>query len=229
MLTRLSDRRPHESSWRLGGRVVCGHLLVDTHHESLLHSAYRFSLFGVTKAMMVSTTVIDTSDVPVRQRPTAKIRIGSKTYLVRAPKLDAMREVVSMLGKIDLAKELAAAEDITPEEEKQFDALVVEVGDSLKLEEAIITGCPILDPQTGEVMGLRGGYLRRCLSPEDWASVQAEWLDDDSDIDRDYLFGVARKLQDAWNAWLIESEAASELPPVTKPTRARRAPASPKR
>jgi hypothetical protein len=176
----------------------------------------------VTQTQTRSASQFATGDVPVPERPTTQIQIGSRSYTARAPKTDVYREAMTIISKIDYAKALNKARedgDLDEQEARELDSLALELADYDTTLQAIVTGQDMVDPQ-GRVV-LRGGWLRRCLSREDWDAVWAEWHDDDSDIDADYLIGVATQLQDVFQPWFEAKMAAVGLPVVPKPTRKR--------
>lgn len=169
-----------------------------------------------------SATQFATSDVPVPERPTTKIQIGSRTYVARAPKTDVYREAMAIISKIDYAKALTKAREegeLDEQEERELDSLALELADYATTIQAIITGQDVADGQ-GHVV-LRGGWLRRCLPADDWQAVWEEWHDDDSDIDSDYLIGVATRLQEVFQPWFEAKMAAVGLPIAPKPARKR--------
>ncbi len=159
-----------------------------------------------------SATKFDSAAATPPSRPTTPIPIGSQTYIARAPKIDVWREVTKMLSTIDLVRtwddDDRSADAST---EADYDALLVELADVDRLESAIVTGVTVVDDD-GKPCGIEGGFLRRCLSKEDWAKVRAEWKDDDSDLDLDHLFTAARNLQDAFSDWFQGREAAMGIP-----------------
>lgn len=161
------------------------------------------------------------SDVPITPRPTVDIEIGSQVYRAKAPKLDVWRQTTQMMSQVDRAVDLAAADTLSTDEETELDTMLVTLSDLNRMEEAIITGVYVRN-EAGEVR-LQGGFLRRCLTPEGWASVEKEWNEDDSDLDTDHLFHIARLLQDAFEAWFAERENVMGLPPSPKPKPAKRA------
>lgn len=166
-----------------------------------------------------SVTEIDTSDTAVPERPEAKIKIGRKTYVVRAPKTDVWRETTELLATIDLAKELARDPQLPPEDEAQRDAIAEELSNTAALQEALITGREIRD-NTGALVRVDGGFLRRTLSKDDWADLYEEWHSDDSDVDLEYLFAIVGKVQEHFAPWFHQRENFTGLPEVPKPKRA---------
>lgn len=181
---------------------------------------------GVTARSVIE---ISTGETAVPERPEAKIKIGSATYVVRAPKIDVWRETTALLAKIDLARELASEADLPPEDAAQRDALEIELSDLSRLEEAIIVGREIRDPETNALVRLDGGFLRRALSKEDWAKVYEEWKDDDSDLDLDTLFTVANLVQEHFSPWFAQRQNVTGLPEVSKPKRASKSTGTPSR
>jgi hypothetical protein len=166
--------------------------------------------------------VFNTADVVVPQRPTCKIKLGEHTMTARAPKTDVWRDVTRMLSKLDLAKELADAG-----EDKTGELAVLLADEDLanldKMETAIITGVDLVDPETGHVFAVQGGFLRQCLDPEDWRKVFLEWKTPTSDLDTEHLFLAARALQEEFQAWFSGKEQTVGLPksPAVKPARKR--------
>jgi hypothetical protein len=167
-----------------------------------------------------SATVIDTSDVVVETRPTAKIKIGSGTYVVTAPKMDVWRDTTKLLAFADRSQELRAADNLSEEELAELETVKVVVGELDRMVSAIITGQNGID-EDGEMV-LRGGFLRRCLSHEDWQKVKQEWNDHNSGVDADYLLRIARKIQEQFSPWFEERGAALGLPEVDVPAPAKR-------
>lgn len=168
------------------------------------------TLSGVTTGTARSATQFSTADVEVAERPTTTIKIGSKTYTARAPKFIVYRETVRLLSAVDLVRDLADVADRTDDEQAQLEALSGELADQDKLEEAIIYGQPVIE--NGQQVGLRGGWLRRSLTSDDWAAILAELHDDDSDLDIEHLYTAARHLQEAFGPWFENREAAIGLP-----------------
>jgi hypothetical protein len=169
-----------------------------------------------------SATTFTTADVVMPERPTSKVRIGSRTYIARAPKTDIYREAMAMISKIDYAKALNKAReagDLDEQEERELDSLDLELADYDSTVRAIVSGEDVIDSE-GRTM-LRGGWLRRCLSPQDWQSVRAEWEDDNSEVDSDYLIRVATRLQETFQPWFEAKMSAVGLPAVPKPARKR--------
>lgn len=155
----------------------------------------------------------NTDDVVIEKRPQGKIKIGTGTYTVTAPKTDVWRETFVLLGKVDLARELVADSDLDPEDAAQRDALLLELADVAQLEEAVITGS-----YTAE--GIQGGFLRRALGEAQWEKVRAEWKDDASDLDLDALFHIANIIQDGFSDWYKERQNVTGLPEAPKVERA---------
>lgn len=175
----------------------------------------------------------DTDSVVTEKRPQGKIKIGTGTYTVTAPKTDVWRETYALLSKVDLAKELVADSNLDPDDEAMRDALLLELADVEMLEEAVVTGRTEYDPGSGLPIGIKGGYLRRALGEEQWAKVRAEWKDDQSDLDLDTLFAIANIVQDGFSDWYRQRQNLTGLPevpkaerPSTRKTSARRVKAS---
>lgn len=154
------------------------------------------------------------SDVPIPVRVSVDVQIGTQVYRAQAPKLDVWRQTTQMLAQVERLNDLAAADDLTEEEAGELDSLLVTISDLRRLEEACITGTYVRN-EAGEVF-LQGGFLRRCLTPESWTSVEKEWRDDQSDLDTDHLFHIARLLQDAFEASFTERESVMGLPASPK-------------
>lgn len=171
----------------------------------------------------------NTDDVVISKRPEGRIKIGKGTYTVTAPKTDVWRETFALLSKVNLAKELVADKDLDADDEAMRDALLLELADVEKLEEAVITGRPEYDTGSGEpvVIGIKGGFLRRALGEQQWAKVRAEWKDDASELDLDALFTIANIVQDGFSDWYRERQNITGLPEVPKAERpsARKTPA----
>lgn len=169
-----------------------------------------------------SATALATAATTTLERPTATVVIGSREYTARAPKIDVWREVTRMLSGLDLSKSLAAkGNDRTEDEQALLDDLLVELSDLDTLEAAVVTGREIRD-ETGAVIAIEGGFVRRCLTKEDWQSVWREWKDDDSDLDLDSLFILANTLQEHFEPWFRSREEAIGLPPTAPAKRAPR-------
>jgi hypothetical protein len=161
----------------------------------------------------------DTDDIVIEKRPQAKIKIGKGTYIVTAPKTDVWRETFALLSKVDLAKELVADSNLDADDEAMRDALLLELADVDKLEEAVITGRTECDPGTGSPIGVRGGFLRRALGEEQWTQVRAEWKDDGSDLDLDTLFEIANRVQEGFGDWYRDRQNLTGLPEAPKAER----------
>lgn len=161
----------------------------------------------------------DTSSVVTEKRPQGKIKIGTGTYTVTAPKTDVWRETYTLLSKVDLAKELVADSNLDPEDEAMRDALLLELADVEMLEEAVVTGRTEYDPGSGLPIGIKGGYLRRALGEEQWATVRAEWKNDQSDLTLDALFAIANIVQEGFGDWYRERQNLTGLPEAQKAER----------
>lgn len=168
-----------------------------------------------------SATDFKTAQVTIAQRPTHKIKIGSLSLVARAPKIDVWRETMRMISKVDLARDLNEREELSGEEQAQLDALVTELADLDVLEEAIITGIEIID-EAGEIIAIKGGFLRRCFPKDDWLKIFREWKDDESDLDTDNLFHYARVLLETFGPWFSAREHSLGIPvsPKVKPIKA---------
>jgi hypothetical protein len=162
----------------------------------------------------------NTDDVVIEKRPQGKIKIGSGTYTVTAPKTDVWRETFALLSKVDLARELVADSNLDPEDAAQRDALLLELADVDRLEEAIITGRVEYDGPSGTTVGIKGGFLRRALGEQQWEKVRAEWKDDASDLDLDALFKIADIIQDGFGDWYVQRQNITGLPEAPKAQRA---------
>lgn len=175
-----------------------------------------------------SATHFTTAATAAPTRPTSPITIGSQTYTARAPKIDVWREVTTLLSKVDYARELAdvAEEDITPEQQGKLLDIHQDLGEIGKMEEAIIVGRELRDSETGELLGLEGGFLRRCLTKADWRALYREWKDDDSVIDLETMFIAAKTLATEFSPYFEQRHDAIELPlpagHTTSSTRAKR-------
>lgn len=169
-----------------------------------------------------SVTGLHSEDTTTPQRPTTPIAIGTRTYTARAPKYQVWWDVAKMLEANDLAG-LAAqrlaedGENLSPAEQRelleQLDAMPAFGG----LEEAIIYG-----RDTGEGRFV-GGFLRRCLSREDWGKVLTDLDDDDSDVDLPDLYQAATQLQAIFMPWFEARSQTMNLP--TPQTLAQKPPA----
>lgn len=159
-----------------------------------------------------SATTFSTATVTVPARPTATVHIGTLEVHARAPKVDVWREVTAMLAKLDLLRELTeAGEDTTAEQEAQLVELRLELSDLDAMEKALITGVEYHD-DAGTLLMIEGGFLRRCMSAEDWQAVWAEWHDDDSDVDINYLFEVVNQLREGFQSYFEARHEAVGLP-----------------
>lgn len=154
------------------------------------------------------------SDAPISPRPSVDVQIGTGVYRARAPKLDVWRQTTQMLANVERLNDLTESEQLSDAEKGELDTLLVTLSDLRILEEAILTGVYVRN-EGGEVF-IQGGFLRRCLTPEDWEAVQKEWRDDQSDLDTDHLFGIAYKIQDAFESWFEERENTMGLPSSPK-------------
>lgn len=173
-----------------------------------------------------SALVFSTADVAIPKRPTCKIQLGETVAMAKAPKVDVWRDVTRMLSKLDLARELADEPQPTADQTAELSNLLEdhELADLDAMEAAIITGVDIVDPDTGTVVAVQGGFLRQCLSKEDWRKVYLEWKDTDSDLDTEHLYLAARALQEEFADYFSNREQAVSLPKsprVTKTTRKR--------
>lgn len=190
----------------------------------LLHSAHAHYAECVTKnsATIVNADEFLVEDIPLMARPEATITIGSRVYTARAPKVDVFREVSAMIDHVEYIRELSDAEDLSDEEARELEVATVTAKQLNMLTAAAIVGKDIVD-EHGTVIAREGGFLRRCLSAEDWELVYREWKDDDSDVDHNTLFIAARKLQLAFKDYFLQKEKAAGLPSSEpKPRKARK-------
>jgi hypothetical protein len=158
-----------------------------------------------------SVTSLHSEDTVVAQRPTTPIAIGARTYTAKAPKYQVWWDVARLLEANDLAGEAVRrlaeeGDNLSLAEQRdlleQIDAMPAFGG----LEEAIIYGRSTEDGR------FIGGFLRRCLSPDDWARVIADLDDDDSDVDLPDLYQAATELQSAFQGWFEARSQTMNLP-----------------
>lgn len=170
-----------------------------------------------------SATTIHSEDTIVPDRPTTTIAIGSRTYEARAPKYQVWWDVLRQLESNDLAG--AAAQRLADEGDSLSLAEQRELIEQINLapafggmEAAIIHGEPT------EIPGrYKGGFLRRCVSAEDWEHIQDELNDDASDLDLPDLYYAAKQLQEQFQSWFeARSETMGMVPPKTQNRQARR-------
>lgn len=163
-----------------------------------------------------SALVFNTADVVLPPRKTCKIKLGKTTLTAKAPKTDVWRDVTRMLSKLDLARDLAEEND--PAKTDELAELLVDedLANLDGLERAIITGVDLVDPETGETMAVQGGFLRQCMSPEDWEKVFREWKSPQSDLETEHLFLAARALQQEFESFFAEREQSVGLPASAK-------------
>lgn len=167
-----------------------------------------------------SATKIKSGDTPVLDRPTSKITIGSRTYSVRAPKYQVWWDVARMLEANELAGEAVRqladeSLQLTPEQQAELVAQIDMMPAFGGMEEAIIYG------RVDETGRVQGGFLRRCMNPQDWQQLLADRDDDESDVDLPDLYHAARVLQEEFQPWFEMRSATMGLPTPSTATAAK--------
>lgn len=155
----------------------------------------------------------------VSARPTTTITIGSGTYTARAPKYQVWLDVVEMLDENDTGNEAMRrlseeADTLTPAEQRELMEQANAVATFGQLHLAIIYG--VQEP-TGR---RKGGFLRRCLRPEDFDKITAELDDDDSELDVPDLYAAAMTLRETFDGW-FQARSETMGMPVPKPPAAK--------
>lgn len=163
-----------------------------------------------------------TEDTVVPTRPTTTVTIGVRTYHARAPKMNVWMATGFLLERIDKAHSA---------QERLNSGDLIGTADRRVLEEAAAT-LPALEEihelliegrsQEGRI---NGGFLRRCLSVEDYRTLVADLEDDESDTDipdvYDAAFGLYREFE-SWFAQRAENMGLS-IPKAQAGTRQRSA------
>lgn len=168
-----------------------------------------------------SVTAFKTASVSAPQRPTGEIAIAGQLYAVRAAKTDVYRECAEMMAKINLAKLLATEREekgLDAESEEQLTELHMQLRDYDATMEAIVSGREIFD-EAGTLIEIKGGFLRRCMTAQDWATLRAQWKNDDSDVDSDMLIEAANHVAEMFSDWFEARQSAIGLPATQKPVR----------
>lgn len=171
----------------------------------------------VTSTAPRSATKIHSEDTPVAVRPTSEITIGSRTYPVRGPKYQVWWDVARMLEANNLAGQ--AAQRLAEEGDQLSEAEQRELAEQIDampafgaLEEAIIYGH---EDENGRV---HGGFLRRCMSVENWAQLLDDVDDDESDVDLPDLYHAARVLREEFQDWFDRRSQTMGLPTTNSAT-----------
>lgn len=137
-------------------------------------------------------------------RPTTTITIAGRSYTARAPKVtvwfDALRMVeAQQIGHKALARLEAERETLSDAEQQEL-LEAANVSPSMdQLQAALISGS--VDFASGR---LKGGLLRRSLSAEEYAELEALLDDDDSDVDITDLYDGATQIREAFTQWFEE-------------------------
>lgn len=163
--------------------------------------------------------------MPIPERPWTTITIGSTLYDARAPKYQVWWDVLKLLEDNEMQSEAARklreeADQLTIEEQVEL-AKHADLSTGFgKMEAAVIYG------QLDATGRLTGGFLRRCLKPEDWDKLMAELDDDQSDLDLPDLYTAAMSLRETFDGWFQQRSATMGMPtPEPKTVARKKAPA----
>ena len=155
-------------------------------------------------------------------RPTGKITIGGRTYEVRAPKFQVWWDTVRMLegnelGGAAVERLAAEAEKLSPAEQRELLEQASYMASFEAMQVAVIYG--IEDPVTGRV---RGGFLRQCMTKDDWRVLADDIDDSESEVDLPDLYQAALTVQQLFQPWFTARADGMGLPapqPTANPRR----------
>lgn len=125
-----------------------------------------------------------------------------------------------LLERIDRAAQAQARLDsgdlIAAPERRELEQLIADAPDVQEVHELVIDG-------RYDAGRLHGGFLRRCLAPEDYERLVVELDDEDSDLDIPELYESAFALFQEFETWGVQRAQAMGLAvPKPKPKQAAR-------
>lgn len=167
-----------------------------------------FTLIIVTTSKTNSSTSFDSDMVDVPSRPTTTITIGDHAYPARAPKMQVWMNTAFLLERLEKAREaqdrLDSGDPIPVAERKELQAELSLAPSPQEFHEAMIDG----RAENGRILG---GFLRRCLSAEDYAKLAADLDDEDSELDLPDLYQAAFELLSEFEPWFVQRAETMNL------------------